>query len=163
MGSTGRQPDRDGLLDRLTLRALSTRWLTRAPITLYRHGLGFLLGSRLLMLEHLGRKSGEPRFVVIECVDRDEERVLVASGFGGRADWYRNLVANGVAFVSTGRLRRIPAIPRFLDPEESARRLERYAAQHPTAWRRLESAMSIAAGGKADIRLVELTLQEVAE
>ena len=62
--------------------------------------------------------------------------------------------------MSTGRLRRIPAAVRILDAHESSRRLEVYAAEHPAAWRRLEAAMSLDAGGEPDIRLVELTLQK---
>lgn len=47
---------------------LRVRWLVRAPIGLYRAHLGFLFGSRLLMLEHTGRKSGTRRYVVLEVV-----------------------------------------------------------------------------------------------
>lgn len=46
--------------DRLTtlgVRSLRTRWLVRAPIWLCRAGLGAVLGSRSLMLEHTGRTS----------------------------------------------------------------------------------------------------------
>jgi hypothetical protein len=39
---------------------LRTRWIVRAPVGLYRARLGFLLGPRMLMLEHTGRKSGAP-------------------------------------------------------------------------------------------------------
>ncbi|MET8156751.1 hypothetical protein ABZT47_10295 [Sphaerisporangium sp. NPDC005289] len=41
-------------------RVLRTRRLVRAPIWLYRAGLGILFGSRLLMLEHIGRTTGAP-------------------------------------------------------------------------------------------------------
>jgi hypothetical protein len=37
---------------------LRVRWVVRVPVGLYRARLGFLFGSRLLMLEHTGRKSG---------------------------------------------------------------------------------------------------------
>lgn len=48
-------------LNALGVRALRTRWLVRAPIWLYRARLGAVLGSRLLMLEHTGRTSGQRR------------------------------------------------------------------------------------------------------
>lgn len=48
---------------RLGARLLRTRAFVRAPIPLYRAGLGFLLGPRLLMLEHIGRKPGARRGV----------------------------------------------------------------------------------------------------
>ena len=40
------------------------RALFRAPIWLYRLGLGGLLGGRFLLLTHTGRTSGRPRQVV---------------------------------------------------------------------------------------------------
>jgi hypothetical protein len=33
----------------------------RAPIWIYRAGAGGLFGSRILMIGHIGRKSGAPR------------------------------------------------------------------------------------------------------
>ena len=45
---------------------LRTRWLVRMPVWLYRARLGFLFGNRLLMVEHIGRKSGRRRYVVLE-------------------------------------------------------------------------------------------------
>lgn len=145
--------------DRLIARLLSARWLVRAPIGLFRIGLGPLFGQRLLMLEHLGRTSGQRRYVVLECIDRpDPGVVVVASGFGAAAQWYRNIAANGHAFIWIGRLARVPSVPRLLPAEENAERLERYAARHPGAWRRLSGAMTVAQGGTPDIPLVEFTL-----
>jgi hypothetical protein len=46
------------------------RWLVRAPIWLFRVRLGFMFGSRLLMLEHTGRNTGVRRYVVVEVVGR---------------------------------------------------------------------------------------------
>jgi hypothetical protein len=50
-------------------RILRSRTLMRAPIWIYRARLGFLFGSRMLMLEHIGRKTGLPRQVVLEVID----------------------------------------------------------------------------------------------
>ena len=62
-------------------RLLGVRRLVRAPIFLYRARLGFLLGSRLLMLEHIGRKSGARRYALLEVVDHSRPGTyLVASG-----------------------------------------------------------------------------------
>jgi hypothetical protein len=55
---------------------LRVRWLVRAPIGLYRARVGFLFGSRLLMLEHLGRKSGARHYVVLEVVAHPRSRHL---------------------------------------------------------------------------------------
>jgi len=64
-------------------RLLQTRWIVRAPVWLYRARLGFLLGSRLLMLEHTGRKTGTRRYAVLEIVYCPQPGTyVVASGFG---------------------------------------------------------------------------------
>lgn len=148
---------RAGLVDRLIEAALRTRWIVRAPIVLYRAGLGWMLGPRLVMIEHLGRVSHDRRFVVVEVVDRDRNVLRVASGFGTGAQWYRNLQANGVAYLSTGGARRVRAAVRLLDHDESASRVRAYAAEHPRAWRHLKAAMDDAAGGDASIPIVEFT------
>ena len=48
---------------------LRVRWLVRAPIWLYRAGLGFVFGSRFLLLQHRGRRTGQVRQVMLEVVD----------------------------------------------------------------------------------------------
>ncbi|UJP08827.1 nitroreductase family deazaflavin-dependent oxidoreductase [Microbacterium sp. KUDC0406] len=149
--------ERTGLVDRLVARLLATPWLVRAPIGLYRAGFGWIFGDRLVMIEHLGRKSHERRFVVVEVAERERNVIRVASGFGRKAQWYRNLEANGVAYLSTGHARRARAAVRMLDAEESAARLKVYASEHPEAWKHLSAAMDFAAGGGAEIPIVEFT------
>ncbi|WP_109211033.1 MULTISPECIES: nitroreductase family deazaflavin-dependent oxidoreductase [Microbacterium] len=146
-----------GFADRLTARLLQTRWLMRMPIPLYRAGLGWLLGERLVMIEHVGRVSGEPRYVVVEVVERERNVLRVASGFGTRSQWYRNLRAHPIAHLSTGRARRVRAAARLLDRAESEAVLDRYAVVHPDAWKHLSSAMEYAAGGDVYVPVVEFT------
>jgi len=56
------------------------------PVWLYRARLGFVFGSRLLMLEHAGRKTSARRYVVLEAIDQPSPRTyVVVSGFGDRA------------------------------------------------------------------------------
>ena len=45
-----------------------SRLMFRLPIYLYKVGLGGLLGGRFLLLNHVGRKSGQPRQAVVEVV-----------------------------------------------------------------------------------------------
>ena len=49
---------------------LRHRSLVRAPIWLFRARLGFVFGSRLLMIEHTGRKTGARRYVTVEGIGR---------------------------------------------------------------------------------------------
>ncbi|MEO8094070.1 MAG: nitroreductase family deazaflavin-dependent oxidoreductase [Pseudolysinimonas sp.] len=131
----------------------------RLPIGLYRAGLGFVFSKRLVMVEHRGRTSGERRFVVLEVIARLDSVVRVASALGRNAQWYRNLAANEVAYLSTGTLRRVPATPRLLTEAESELCLKDYAARYPTAWRHLSAAVSYATDGDPQILIVEFTLR----
>lgn len=112
------------------------------------------------MIEHVGRSSGQPRFVCLEVVKRlDPDVLLVASGFGTRAQWYRNLRATPDCHVSVGARRRVPARARFLSDNEAEACLNRYRGDHPKAWRRLSGALEEAVGGPVEsLPMVELNL-----
>ncbi|WP_139417691.1 nitroreductase family deazaflavin-dependent oxidoreductase [Agromyces laixinhei] len=140
---------------------LTTRWMARLPIAIFRAGFGFIFGGRLLLLEHRGRTSGESRFVVIEAADREApDRVVVASGFGTRAQWYRNLEAEPRCGVSIGWRRRVPARAELLGTEESRRLLERYGERRPATWAVLERSIQDATGeAHPEIPMVRLHLE----
>lgn len=131
----------------LAARLLKTRCLARAPIALYRAGLGWLFGRRLLMLEHRGRNSGERRYVVLEVVLREApDRLIIASGFGEDAQWFQNLLAEPVCGISTGFRRRMRAVASVIEPGECDRILEEYQREHPSAWDALEGVIREATG-----------------
>jgi len=117
---------------------LRVRWFVRAPIWLFRARLGVLFGRRLLMLEHLGRNTGQRRFVVLEIVDHlAATRYVVVSGFGTRAQWFRNIEANPQVRVYLASDAPVPATARRLDAAEANAALGRYARAHPRAWAKL--------------------------
>ncbi|MFC8733105.1 nitroreductase family deazaflavin-dependent oxidoreductase [Luteimicrobium sp. NPDC057192] len=140
---------------------LNTRWVVRAPITLFRCGLGFLFGGRLMMLTHRGRRSGQRRYVVLEVVDRpSRDVVVIASGFGERAQWYRNLEADPRCLVSVGVRVNAPAVARLLPDDASAAALERYAARYPRSWKELRRAITASTGDPGSkIPIVRLELR----
>jgi len=128
---------------------LRVRWLARAPVGLYRARLGFLFGSRLLMLEHLGRKSGARRYVVLEVAARPRPGTyVVASGFGARAQWFRNVRANPHVRIYAGGHRPQPATARLLTSDETAAALAAYAAGHPRAWAALKPVLEATLGAR---------------
>jgi deazaflavin-dependent oxidoreductase (nitroreductase family) len=97
----------------LAARLLRVRWIVRTPILLYRARPGSVFGSRLLMLERAGRKTGIRRYGVLEAVDRpDSATCIVAAGFGDRAQWLRNVRATPRVRVYPGSRRPVPAIAR---------------------------------------------------
>ncbi|MFR9777235.1 nitroreductase family deazaflavin-dependent oxidoreductase [Micromonospora sp. MS34] len=109
------------------------RWLARAPIPLYRHGFGRLLGRRLMMLEHRGRRSGLARYVVLEVVDREPGVLFLASGYGPGSQWFRNVRADPRVRVWSGPDRGVAARATVLDGDETRSRLERYRQRHRRA------------------------------
>ena len=108
------------------------RMVFRTPIWLYRLGLRGLLGDRFLLLRHKGRRSGRLYNTVIEVIKYDPTRhtYYVLSGFGRRADWFRNIQKTPEVTITVGR-RRMPAHARVLPPEEGARILEDFIRRHP--------------------------------
>lgn len=140
-----------GLLTHGAASLLRVRWMVRAPIWLYRARLGALLGSRLLMLEHTGRSSGLPRYVVLEVVDHpDPLRYVVVSGFGERAQWFRNVRADPRVRVQVGSRRPVAAEAVLLDPTAASEALSRYAAAHPRAWSALRPVLEETVGARID-------------
>lgn len=116
-------------------RVLRMRRLVRAPIWLFRARLGAVFGQRMLLLEHIGRTSGLRRYVVLEVIDRPEPGVyIVASGFGMRAQWLRNVRANPAVRVWVGSHPPARATARQLTQQQAADTLTSYASRHPRRW-----------------------------
>ncbi len=115
-----------------------SRFFYRLPINIYRIGLGRLMGSRFLLLEHTGRKSGELRRNVLEVVRWDEvaRTFYVVSAWGEKADWLRNVRANPAVTIKVAGARySAKAIP--LTRDESNRELLDYAQRYPRAAKEL--------------------------
>lgn len=118
------------------------RWLLRLPIWLYRLNLGWLLGQRFLLLTHIGRNSGITYKTVIEVVDYDEESGIytIASGWGEKADWYRNILKTPEVTIQVGRqTSKARAVP--LTVSQGHEKLYAYAQKHPGAFRELSYLM----------------------
>jgi len=114
------------------------RLLWRAPIWFYHLGLGGLLGGKFLLLNHTGRKSGQPSQAVLEVDDYDSvtNTYLVASGFGRKSDWYQNILKTPEVTIQVGR-KRMAAVAEPLSPEASGEAMVQYARKNPRAARNL--------------------------
>ena len=108
-----------------------TRFLFRIPIHLYRRRLGWLFGSRLLLLNHIGRVSGKPRQAILEVAEHDDNRYVVASGWGPTAAWYQNVVHAPDVTIQVGR-RTLAVRAVTLNEDEGADIFARYAVRHRT-------------------------------
>lgn len=114
------------------------RLFFRASIWLYRMHLGALLGRRFLLLTHVAHKSDLPRQVILEVAGHDAGRATyhLASGFGSRAQGYRNIREQPSVTVQVGgRVVAATAVP--LPPTESGRAMVGYARRHPRLARQL--------------------------
>jgi deazaflavin-dependent oxidoreductase (nitroreductase family) len=112
------------------------RWLMRLPLWLYRARLGWLLGERFARLTTRGRRTGLPREVVLEVLGQEPATgaLLIASAWGSRAAWLRNLEAWPRTQVQVGR-RRFTAEVERLPEEAGADALRTYAGRYPLAYR----------------------------
>lgn len=131
------------LFPRSQSRAL--RAFLNAPNWLYRMGLGWVLGHRFMLLTHRGRTSGRIYRTVLEVVRYDPrtQETIVCSGWGTRADWYRNIKARPpVAIESGGRRYENPSF-RVLPPDENYPIVADYVRRLPPVARPLAYRLGI--------------------
>lgn len=119
------------------------RPIARAPIALYRMGLGGLLGRRFVLLEHRGRRSGQIRQVVLETLSVEQDMIHVVSGYGWSAQWLRNVGADPRVRVTCGWSRPRGAHALILPPDEAVTVLEDYRQRHPLSARVLGPALGL--------------------
>lgn len=124
------------------------RLLFKAPVLLYRAGLGWLLGHRFLLVVHRGRKSGRQRYTVLEVLrfDPATRESVVTAAYGEASDWYRNIRTQPALEVRTGFDRYTPE-QKFLDTEEAYAALTDYERRHPTAFRLIVRALGLTYDG----------------
>jgi deazaflavin-dependent oxidoreductase (nitroreductase family) len=110
------------------------RFLFRMPICFYRLRLGWLFGSRLLLLNHIGRVSGKPRQTILEVAEHHGDGYVVASGWGPSAAWYRNILHTPDVTIQVG-MRTVPVTAIPLDKDDGGDVFVRYASRHRAAAR----------------------------
>jgi len=79
------------------------RWhkaLFKAPLILWRLGLGRLMGGYLMLLTHTGRKTGLPRRTMVEY-HKVGGRKYAPVAFGPESDWFKNISIQPQVTVQT--------------------------------------------------------------
>lgn len=102
------------------------RHVARAPVPLYLRGLGLVIGQRLVAVEYRARLTGRLRQVVLEVAGGEPGRLLVISGHGPKASWYRAVSAEPRVLLTGGAKRDAPATARPLGRDETLAELERF-------------------------------------
>jgi deazaflavin-dependent oxidoreductase (nitroreductase family) len=104
-----------------------------------------MFASRLLMLTHVGRRSGREYSTVLEVTSTavNPPTWHVVAARGDRADWFRNLAEHPEATVTVGRHRRLPVVSRVVDRDEAARIYAGYVHHHPLAARFVGRALGV--------------------
>lgn len=98
------------------------RVLLKAPVWLFRAHLGLLLGHRVLVLVHVGRRTGRERRTALEVVRYDSvsREAVVVAGWGAKTQWLHNVEAGLAREVWIGRDRFVPTYRRLSEAEAEA-------------------------------------------
>ena len=118
------------------------RFLFRLPIWLFKARLGWLFGRRLLLLYHTGRKSGQFRQTVLEVIryDRSNKTYYLKSGYGDKADWYKNLMAAPDARIMVG-LRQIDVVATRIPSAKAEEMLLDYWRENPMIFKHITTPL----------------------
>lgn len=88
------------------------RLLNRFMVFMWKIGLGRMINiwpaviGRIMVIRHVGRKSGKERLAPVNYADVEGE-IYCTAGFGAGSDWYRNIMANPRVelWLPSGRIR----------------------------------------------------------
>ena len=97
---------------------------------LYASGKGWIVGRFILLLTHIGRKSGT-RYVTPLQYEKMDEAYCVGAGRGPRADWFRNIQADPHVHVQVSRSEFDCVAEPVTDPERVADFLTYRLKRHP--------------------------------
>lgn len=118
--------------------------MARVPIYFYRMGWGRLMTFwPIMILTTRGRKSRKPRYTALEY-RRHGSKIYVVSAWGGRPQWYRNLLVNPRATVQIGaQVLNTQASP-VDNPAEAVRVLYMFRRTAPLIYNNILARMSTA-------------------
>jgi deazaflavin-dependent oxidoreductase (nitroreductase family) len=74
--------------------------LFKLPVIAWRLGLGPILGRYIMIITHIGRKTGIPRRTAVEFHLMNGIK-YVPCAFGAKSQWYRNIMANPRVAIQT--------------------------------------------------------------
>ena len=101
----------------------------------------------MLLLIHKGRISGKDRTAMLEVIkyDRDANTHYVASGFGEKSDWFKNIIITPDVVIQVGS-QKFPALAEKLPGEEARKVFLEYNREHPNAIKNLAKILGYQIG-----------------
>ncbi len=136
------------------------RLALRMPLLLYRFRMGWLLDGRFVLLNHIGRKTGQAHKTVVEVLGHANasDTYYIISGWGYKANWYQNLRTTPDITIQIGR-RHLDVHVETVSAKEGAQLLIDYRDKHPFAARELSSIMGLNLF-EASPEILEATVQK---
>ncbi len=106
----------------------------RLPVWFYRLGMGALMGKRFIYFEHIGRTSGLLRRSVVEVIRYEPAADIycIVSGYGEKADWYKNVIKTPQINAQVGG-RRFNGVVERLSQEKALAEFQDYHRRNPNA------------------------------
>jgi deazaflavin-dependent oxidoreductase (nitroreductase family) len=124
-----RKPGTPGAFSRWMQQRMNARMSAKV-----RRGQGTFMGMDVLILNTVGRRSGQPRETPVAWfADGEDARLIVASGGGSQhPDWHANLMAYpDRASIELPGCDAMPVTPQQLDGAEREQAWQRIAAAQP--------------------------------
>lgn len=106
------------------------RLINTGPRLAYALGLGPVIGTVVMLLTTIGRKTGRPRVTPL-VYEAFENTILVASARGASADWIRNIQENPRGRVRLGRRQFEVLAEVTTESEKIADYIQGQLARHP--------------------------------
>jgi len=124
-----------------------SRWLkfaVKAPIFLWRLGLGPIVGRVFMLITTIGRKTGLPRRTVVEYhVLPENGRKYAPCAFGPKAQYYRNIVADPHVTIQTADGTERMIATRVTDDDELVAVYELFRRRDPVVLNRYLDSLDI--------------------
>ena len=105
----------------------------KIPIYLWRLGLARFTPSNYLLLTTVGRKTGLVRRNMLEYT-RVNDRFYLSSGWGSKARWYQNVIANPYVTVQTLREGAVSGKAVLVTDEQEVAMLYEHARDSSPIW-----------------------------
>ncbi len=118
------------------------KWMFKAPIHLWRLGLGPLVGRIMLLITHTGRKSGLPRRTMAEYYSLNGRKYVVAA-FGQKAQWCLNLLADPHVTLQSSEGAESANATRVTDEQELLEVIQLFMRRDPPLTKRYLASLDI--------------------